>query len=182
MKFELVCHAGANLPSIDSVSVEVERRPGNLLLLDYAVAGDIRDIAMPILMAQERADELWRKTCFEVFLRKPGADAYVECNFSPSSRWAAYAFSGYRVGRQDLADVSIQRMDLQVGEGFLDMKIIVALPGFLPLDCAWDAGFSAVIKRRDGELTYWALRHPGEAPDFHHSDCFAAHLPSPAVA
>lgn len=44
-----------------------------------------------------RADELWRTTCFELFLRRPGEDAYLEFNFAPSGQWAAYGFNAYRV-------------------------------------------------------------------------------------
>ena len=35
-----------------------------------------------------RADELWRTTCFELFLRPDGGRGYVELNLSPSERWA----------------------------------------------------------------------------------------------
>ena len=38
---------------------------------------------------------------------------------------------------------------------------------------------SAVIEEVDGTKSYWALRHPPGAPDFHHPDCFALELPAP---
>jgi hypothetical protein len=30
------------------------------------------------------------------------------------------------------------------------------------------AGAAAVIEEMDGQMTYWALAHPAERPDFHH--------------
>jgi len=33
-----------------------------------------------------------------------------------------------------------------------------------------DAALSAIITGKHGEVTYWALTHPGEQPDFHLRD------------
>ena len=38
---------------------------------------------------------------------------------------------------------------------------------------------SAVIEEVDGQLSYWALTHPGERPDFHNPDGFVLDLPAP---
>jgi hypothetical protein len=41
----------------------------------------------------------------------------------------------------------------------------------------WELGLSAVLEEKDGTKSYWALAHPpGDKPDFHHPDCFAARL------
>ena len=49
----------------------------------------------------------------------------------------------------------------------------------VPLDQGpWRLGLSAVLEAKDGTKSYWALAHPpGDQPDFHHPDCFAARLP-----
>jgi hypothetical protein len=45
-------------------------------------------------------------------------------------------------------------------------------------DPQWRLGLSAVLEEKDGAKSYWALAHPpGDQPDFHHPDCFAARLP-----
>jgi len=33
-----------------------------------------------------------------------------------------------------------------------------------------------VIEARDGRISYWALNHPTNKPDFHHADGFALKL------
>ncbi len=38
-------------------------------------------------------------------------------------------------------------------------------------------GLSVVIEDVDGNLTYWALAHPSDKPDFHHPDSFVLTLP-----
>jgi len=35
---------------------------------------------------------------------------------------------------------------------------------------------AAVVKLRDGRVTYWALSHPGPRPDFHRRDSFLIKL------
>jgi hypothetical protein len=47
----------------------------------------------------------------------------------------------------------------------------------VPADKTWQLGLSAVLEEADGTKSYWALAHPpGDKPDFHHADCFAAQL------
>jgi hypothetical protein len=41
------------------------------------------------------------------------------------------------------------------------------------------ANFAAVIEEQGGVISYWALAHPGEKPDFHDPACFAASLAPP---
>jgi hypothetical protein len=38
-------------------------------------------------------------------------------------------------------------------------------------------GLSAVIEATDGTISYWALAHPSDKPDFHHPDSFVLELP-----
>lgn len=183
MEYDLLCHAQTPMPAIESVRVQVERQQGRRLALNYTVTGDIATIAMPLIMAQERADELWRTTCFEAFLRLEGLDRYFELNFSPSTRWAAYYFSSYRAGRTDSVRPSLSRIDIRVSPSSLALDVVVDLARMAPesLDQAWQAGLSAVIDARDGAKSYWALAHPPGEPDFHHRDCFATILEAPAT-
>jgi hypothetical protein len=55
------------------------------------------------------------------------------------------------------------------------------VPG-LPIEAEWALGLSAVIEAADGSRSYWALRHPSSAPDFHHPDCFALTLAAPEAS
>ena len=120
-----------------------------------------------------RTDGLWKTTCFEAFLRRPGAAGYREWNFAPSSQWAAYDFTDYREGMIDAGEPSAPyiRMEDNLTWWTLGATIAVEAGG------VWEMGLSAVIEERGGAKSYWALAHPaGSAPDFHHRDCFAARL------
>ena len=99
---------------------------------------------------------------------------YLEFNFSPSGEWAVYAFCGYRErsGREIATwpGISVYRSD-----ELLELDVEVnrdALPAGRPLRI----GLSAVVQEAEGVLSYWALCHPAEKPDFHHSGSFVLEI------
>ena len=119
-----------------------------------------------------RADELWRTTCFEAFLRRHDEEAYREWNFAPSGQWAAYDFTGYREGMtaSEIPSPPYIRMEDNLTWWTLGATIAVDAGG------EWHLGLSAVLEEKDGTKSYWALAHGGEKPDFHAPVCFAARL------
>ena len=89
----------------------VDCEPGSLILPAYVANGP-------------RADGLWQTTCFELFVRHPDQRGYFEFNFSPSTQWAAYRFSGYREG---MAEWPMQRPDIHCTSS--DMGAILEAAG-----------------------------------------------------
>ena len=140
-------------------------------MLAYTVTGTGK-LVMPPETAPERRDGLWQTTCFELFLRFADDERYVEFNFSPSTRWAAYSFSAYREGMEDL-DVAPPLIDAIVGRVEANCLLDVLPHGDLAM------ALTAVIEEAGGVKSYWALAHPPGPPDFHHPACFAATLPAP---
>lgn len=175
---ELHAHPDTPDAAVERIQAAVHRGAGGVLTLSFVVTGRIEDLRIPTRAAPIRADELWKHTCFEAFLRAPGADGYVELNLSPSSQWAAYAFSRYRERAADPATPA-PFIDADGGRTRFELRAAVdvsGLPG-LPQDGPWRAGLSAVIEASDGRRAYWALAHPPGQPDFHHADTFALTLP-----
>lgn len=156
------------------VEVEVEREHTNSLMLSYVVTGRMSDIRMPAVVAPTRGDALWQQTCFEAFVRASSGDGYYEFNFSPSTQWAAYRFSGYRSGMCVPAEVHPFAIDVQPTSGRYALRTSLALDRLtgLPPAESWRLGLSAVIEEVNGQKSYWALAHPPGRPDFHHTDCF----------
>src|SRR6185437_9407616 len=98
----LIRHPDSPSEAVTEISAEaVRQRPGGLALT-YRLAGDFPRLVIPQPTEPRRADGLWRHTCFEAFVRVPGAEAYVELNLSPSGEWAAYRFDAYRQGMAPL--------------------------------------------------------------------------------
>jgi predicted GIY-YIG superfamily endonuclease len=142
--------------------------------LRFECVGAMAELSIPAKGPQERADNLWQHTCFEAFLRFPDG-GYREYNFSPSTQWAAYRFSGYRAGLQPL-DVATPKIIVRRGKTRLQVEAQIEIGAEAPLQL----NLTAVIEEKSGRKSYWALAQPPEGPpDFHHPACFVLELPAP---
>jgi hypothetical protein len=174
MRLDLIPHPStANGPAY-SIRVEVERR-GSALSLAYVLGGDLDRIRIPAPRAPVRADDLWLHTCFELFLKSHGDEAYLEFNFSPGGEWAAYRFESYRNGRTELEAQAPSISGDEGGGGLLVRRVVIE-----GLDFArgGSLGLSAIVEDVEGERSFWALAHPPGEPDFHDPACFALQLPA----
>lgn len=159
-----------------AISAEAERRENGTVSLRYVLSGAIGDVALSPERPPARTDELWRTTCFEAFV-SDGDGGYVEINLAPSTAWAAYRFDGYRSGMAPAEVSPPQVVATRAPERFTltaDVKV-----GGLSQDRPWLCGLTAVVEDGSGGVSYWALAHPGEKPDFHHPDSFVLELPAP---
>ena len=171
MRLALKLHPESRSRAVTRIDVDVLRPHADELVLRYAVTGEIGALLLPAPAAPVRTDELWKHTCFEVFVRD--GEAYAELNFSPSTQWAAYRFSGYRAGMTN-AEIGAPRIETQTQPDRYELQAIVTWPG----DRAWKLALSGIIEENSGEKSYWALAHPEGKPDFHHADSFAFVLPA----
>jgi hypothetical protein len=138
----------------------------------FGVSAPIDRFAIPKLSEPWRADELWKTTCFEAFLRPAGEDAYREWNFAPAGNWAAYDFTGRREGKAWAEVGSPPYIRMEDNFTWWTVGATIAVDA----DREWELGLSAVLEEKDGTKSYWALAHTGVAPDFHDPDCFVARL------
>jgi len=166
----LLCHPEFRSDAVSSLEARITRRSKELAVT-YLIEGHIERLRIPPPRAPRFADGLWRHTCCEIFIARPGMPAYHEFNFSPSGEWAAYAFSTYRNGAL-LSDEALDpRIEVRTSaDGFKLDAVIGCDPGKIAV------GLSAVVEELDGSISYWALRHAPGKPDFHHSDAFALEL------
>ena len=139
----------------------------------FGVGAPASRFVIPEGEGPSRADELWKTTCFEAFLREAGSNAYQEWNFAPSGQWAAYAFTGYRDGMTELEVGSPPYIRLEDNLTWWTFGATIAVEA----GKSWDLGLSVVLEEADGNKSYWALAHCADKPDFHAPDCFVAKLP-----
>lgn len=178
MRRALQLHPDSQCPALAGISAEVQQpRPG-LLALRFVVRGDIAALRLPPRAAPARTDELWRRTCFEAFVRAPAGEGYREFNLSPSTEWAAYRFDGYRQGMRPADDAPDPGVAVHVAPDRLELSAALRLPA-PELAAGARLGLSAVIEAADGRVSYWAAAHPPGRADFHHADCFALEIPAP---
>ena len=144
--------------------------PDGRLMLRYRVDG-ASALVVPPFKGHGQADELWKTTCFELFLYD-GGGRYREMNFSPSGQWAIYGFAGYRnrdgeIALRDFPEIKHERGEsMFVQTVFIDAAILLG---------AERAALAAVIEEEGGRPSYWALAHNGLKPDFH--DPFGFRVP-----
>jgi hypothetical protein len=177
----LACHPSSPSLAVRGLTASARIGGAGKLAVRFALDADMSQVIMPPLRPSARADELWRRTCFEVFVALPEGEAYCELNFSPSTEWALYGFTGYRRGMTPITVRRPPRVAVRPTPRGLVLEAVTCLeelpmpqPG-LPLR----AGAAAVIEEKDGRLTYWALAHPSSLPDFHHRLGFALQVGFP---
>jgi hypothetical protein len=178
MRQTLKLHPDSLCSAVTYIEVEVMRACAGSLLLSYLVTGRISDLHIPPAVAAARTDEIWRHTCFEAFVRTSLGPAYYEFNFAPSTQWAAYRFDNYRSGMRVATEISAPRIDVQSSRACYRMQASLEMDqmSILRVDRAWRFGLAAVIEETSGHKSYWALAHPPDKEDFHHSDSFALQL------
>ncbi|MDQ8028865.1 MAG: DOMON-like domain-containing protein [Brevundimonas sp.] len=177
MRRSLISHPTTSLAGA-TVSLDVRRTGDGQVLFWFSASGmsGVRLSHDGRPPTRDRLDELWRHTCCEAFIK--AGTGYYEFNFAPGGDWQAYHFTGYREGmsRPDLPTpiVSAHRHgDLWQLQAYVDPGGLPGLQDGAPLVM----GASAVIETKAGDISYWALAHPSDKPDFHHPDSFVLELP-----
>jgi hypothetical protein len=174
----LVCHPSTLVTVVRRIDVEIASTSEGGLRLRYFLDGDVSGLRIPPPAAPKRTDGLWQHTCFEAFIGGQGSRAYCEFNFSPSTEWAAFGFSGYRAGMVPLEYSTIPTVATSVTEDRLALEAIVPLEALLALpgEDMLLLGLAAVIEDKDGCLSYWAIAHRAERPDFHSAAGFVVEI------
>lgn len=175
---ELLCHSATPSRAIRSITAEARWLPGGRLGFYYVMEGDVARVRLPDLRAVGRADELWRHTCFEAFIAGPTVGAYSEFNFAPSGEWAAYRFTGYRKGSRPVAVGADPAIAVRTFPERIELDAVVGARSIPLGEGGARLALAAVVEEEEG-LSYWALAHPAQRPDFHHADSFL--LPLAAV-
>jgi len=150
--------------------------------MTYRLRGDIGALSIPPQKSATIGSDLWRHTCFEAFIAIEGEAGYHEFNFAPSGEWAVYECSDYRDGHL-IADPRLEPQVLMASSnGTFELKASVRLDllshayARAPLRVA----MTAVVEACDG-VSYWALHHSHEKPDFHDRSGFTLRLERPAA-
>ena len=171
MRLSLTPHPDTPCTALDRVEVEASRRGKRLSLAFYCYGDPAQLKGLPAkagLQIGERVDELWRSTCFEIFLKESRDTAYTEMNFSPTGHWAAYMFEDYRQGMCN-ATMDSPRIAATIRDNCFILSIVVEQPiEFAPLS-TFNCAITAVFETQDGAISYWSLKHPDGPADFHDS-------------
>lgn len=170
----LTAHPALSPNRVTGVQAVSQFLKDGTLFLRWRIDG-AHKVILPPYAGSGRGDDLWKTTCFEMFLDM-GQGRYREFNFSPSGRWAAVDFASYRapsgnVELRDWPETTIDRGDTIVAGA-------VRVPGEA-LAGATHGSLTAVIEEEGGVLSFWASAHHNEQPDFHDRTCFTTDFAPP---
>lgn len=160
-----------NLKIVGNIS-----RHANTLVISYEILGDLAQLAIPTSAVPARKHELWTETCLEFFLGIKNSPQYWEFNSSPAGHWNVYRFTDYRQGMQEEIAFESLPFSVQNKAKSLSLVLEINLAKIVQANQALEVSISAVIKIKDGEVTYWALSHPSSQADFHRRDSFIVQL------
>lgn len=175
MNADLQPHPAHPPSTLTSLTARIERTATSFQIT-YDLGADLSALRIPAPAAPARTDELWKTTCFELFLRQPDGPGYLEFNFCPSTQWAAYSFAGRREGMAPL-DIAAPAITSQQTAERLILTVQLDLPSSVPAEVQLHAALTAIVEDATGARSFWAITHPAEAPDFHHPDGFVLNLP-----
>lgn len=157
-------------PGQDSGEVRIQgaiARTTEALALSFYLQGNLDDLVLPPETVRTRRDNLWQATCFELFWAEEGKKNYWELNLAPNGAWNIYAFSDYREGMRREQGIAEPFMEIKPAPESLLLRSELELGNILPHAPPLRVGVSAVLKDRHSRLSYWALTHSGDKPDFH---------------
>jgi len=163
----------------------------NLIYLSYSLVGDISSIIIPdtsniqsskadiILNKEEtfklgkRKDNLWKSTCFELFLASKTNKKYLELNISPSLDFNIYKFSDYRLGMKNENNLEILEINRKKEDNYFALNFIIRKKTIFNIkDIIFN--ISAIIKYSNDKSMYYAINHDEKKPDFHKKENFVS--------
>lgn len=151
-----------------SISADLKIQSANTLQLHFELSDPLNEIDLESHNINEvgtqlnRENDLWKSTCFELFLNPVGEKKYFEFNFSLKPAWNNYVFDEYRKPQpvKLCSEFEIQKMSWQNKNLKIDILNLSVFQKF-------NVSLSAVIKNKKNQVSYFALVHAESKPDFH---------------
>ncbi len=141
-----------------------------------ALSQDLKLSEQTIFDRSHQKDELWKKTCFEFFVKKQNQENYFEFNMNSFGNWNFYKFMKYRSPIQ--IEEKIQNIKFSfIPANYSSSSVLSKLGAKIDLNPLFKVGddlefnFCSVIDCGE-QLTYWSQQHSLEKPDFHDSNNF----------
>ena len=169
--------ASSHLNNIGGYSISATLAASNHdIIAEFALHGDTAALRWPAPAAEvTQGKDLWKHTCFELFLAEPTQTEYWEYTFSPSRQWAIYAFKDHRQPAPCTATPPPLREPPQLSDTAFTLQARFSLEPPL-INKPLFIGVSAIIETIDGQRHYYALKHCGNKPDFHMRESFVLRL------
>ncbi len=138
----------------------------NKISLHFKISGAIKKYQFPQKEELKRASELWKATCFELFLANSKTQTYYEINISPTLHWNIYRLEVYRAEPKEFVVSSEPLIKSREDKEHYKIDFELACK---ELDLAeFDQyNLAVILLNKQNEREFWAVNPVGESPDFH---------------
>lgn len=152
----------------------------NCIKIDYIITGDISSIVIEKCNATpQRLIGLWKKTCFEFFLRSGKYKEYMEFNFSSSLNWNCFNFNSETKDLTEWNIINTPKVKIVKTEDRIEMNVIIekvnlalAHQDFKKSEYSTTAVLLIEDEKGDIIETFWAIKHADMKPNFHHPESY----------
>ncbi len=169
------------IPFNKKVSPEIQlnvdlKSDGPILKLQFEISNNVENILIPDRSNDpKRVIGLWESTCFECFIKNPNGESYYEFNFSPDGHWNCFYFE---IPGKDL--IECNNIALPTTESNLDdenFRFSIEINTESMKDGFWSSkemefGLTTVIEDERNNLSFWAIEHHDDRPNFHNFSSF----------
>ncbi|CAA6807869.1 MAG: Unknown protein [uncultured Sulfurovum sp.] len=162
MNNQLISNNTLNNLQINSVLILTKHR----LQIDFSIEGALSEYSFPKVRKRERVNELWKGTCFELFLGNTQREAYYELNFSPSLGWNFYYLSTYRSKVEIFKLNNNPVIEIQTSEHVLKISFVLEIEELF-LDEFDIYNVATILLSQENERTFWSIKHDQNVPNFH---------------
>ena len=114
----------------------------------------------------KRADELWKATCFEMFIKNSNAKEYWELNIAPNGSWNFYRFSDYKKDMQEESRVLTPKVLFKQERDEVSVSIKVDFMEKL-FDERVDFNLALILLDMEGKRHFFTLNPKDGVADFH---------------
>ena len=143
----------------------------NKFKIEYEITADLSQYNFPKETKQQRANELWRDTCFELFIANNSSQEYYEINISSSTEWNTYHFESYKKEMQESNKFSVPSIqnqqsnnrysfsfEMNFQEDIFEKKLLINL--------------AVILLDRDGVRQFYSINRREKLPNFHDRNGF----------
>lgn len=139
--------------------------------LSFEILGAIDAYIFDSIQSSKCTDELWRRSCFELFIALPDSREYWELNIASSGAWNLYHLEDYRSGVTEVFLKSEPEICIDPTPNRYRLSAVLDITELL-LTPSVAVNVAAILLTQNQERTFWAVNHPLPQPDFHAREGF----------
>ena len=132
--------------------------------LEYQVKGEVNNYIFSKPSREKRANELWRATCFELFLAPKESLNYWELNLSPSKAWNFYAFDNYKLCMREEKNISLPIIHISQKKNNYSLSLKFNFDRELK---EADFNLAVILLDREKNRHFYSINRKENGVDFH---------------